>query len=198
MKISGSFFTSLACFAVCISIGCVSPARNATLLDVPFIPQEQKNHCGVVSLAMALTYYGVPYSMDSLVAEAFVPYLGGSSLQLLAATATRYGLSVTREDADATSLGNMLARGDLPILYLAPISNTEQTGHFALVTGISDNSRRVRIHGRTRAHRWITLRRLQRHATGGVFPSLSLGRDSTPPKTRDVGISVQTKSGASL
>ncbi len=175
MKISSSFFALFACFAVTFSSGCATPTRNAILIDVPFIPQEQTNQCGVVSLAMALDHYGVPYDLDALATKAFIPFLGGSSLQLLADTAGQYGLSVARQDADAHALKTMLSQNCLPLIYLFP-AEEKSAGHFALVTGISTNLRRVRIHGTSQANRWVRLSRLQPHYKHSRFPTLCLGR----------------------
>lgn len=173
MKTSDSFFALFACFAVISSSSCTTPSRNATVVDVPFIPQESANQCGVVALAMAMDHYGVPYSIDNLVSKAFIPYLDGSSLQLLADTASQYGLTVTHESADIRILRQMLVDKCLPLIYLAPRKG-EPTGHFALVTGITNNLRYVRMHGRTRPDCWIRLSRLRRHATEDGFPTLCL------------------------
>jgi hypothetical protein len=177
--VHGSRLTSYVLLITLLTLGCITPPRNAILIDVPFIPQAQTNHCGVVSLAMAFDHFSVPYTLDSLTAKAFIPFLNGSSFQLLADTADQYGLTVTRHDADPSALHAMLSEKDLPIIYLAPTKG-EPAGHFALVTGISDNLRRIRIHGTSKPNCWIRLSRLRPHATGDAFPVLCLRR--APPR----------------
>jgi len=164
----------LLCFVVAFhTLGCTMPPRHATLIDVPFIPQEQTNHCGVVALAMALDHFKIPYEMDRLTEEAFSPILGGANYQLLADTAVRHGLNIQPAEADAQTLRHALLLQQLPIIYVAPIGKTG-VGHFCVVTGISDNLRFVRIHDVKQADHWLRFSRLRRRTTDGRYPALFL------------------------
>jgi len=181
-------FVSLS---LCLALGCFSPSRNVVLVDVPFIPQTASNHCGVVALAMALDYYSLPYDIHELTNEAFIPFLGGSTMLLLADVAAEHGLSVSRQESNLPALHTTISEKQLPLIYLAPEENSGP-GHFALVTGVSDNLRHVRIHGTTKPDRWIRASRLPSCATNTAFPSLVL---SQPLRDTGSGIPLRENQG---
>jgi len=163
-----------------ISYGCISPPRHATVINVPFRPQEQTNHCGVVSLAMALDYYNITYNITNLIEEAFIPALNGSSLELLADTANKYGINTEIHSILANNLQQIIVAKHIPIIYLSPLKNSD-IGHFAIITGISSNGRKLRIHETDRPNHWVQTSNICKRSTDGIFPALTL---SMPEKTR--------------
>ncbi len=162
-------------FASMLTYGCISTPRQAILIDVPFHPQELTNHCGVISLAMTLDYYDVTYSITNLVDQAFISILNGSSLELLADTANKYGLDTEIDHLSIDKLQQIISAKHIPIIYLAPINNTE-IGHFAIITGISSDSKKLRIHEPDLPNHWLRASKLKKRATAGVFPALIISK----------------------
>jgi len=158
--------------------GCVSKPRHAKVIEVPFLPQVQTNHCGVTSLAMALDYYNIAYNLTNLVNEAYIPALNGSSLELLADTASTYGLHASIDSINADSLQQIISQKYIPIIYLTPINNSK-IGHFAVITGISSDSKKLRIHEIDRPDHWVRTSKLSKRSIAGHFPSLTLSIPTT-------------------
>jgi ABC-type bacteriocin/lantibiotic exporter with double-glycine peptidase domain len=156
-----------------LSCGCVSKPRHAKVIQVPFLPQVQTNHCGVTSLAMALDYYNIAYNLTNLVNEAYIPALNGSSLELLADTANTYGLHASIDSINVDDLQYIISQKYIPIIYLTPINNST-IGHFAVITGISSDSKKLRIHEADRPNHWVRSSNLNKRTVVGHFPSLIL------------------------
>jgi len=133
-----------------LASGCASlPMRKR---DVPFHPQTRRNHCGVNCLAMAFDYFSIPYTQDTLAAQAFVPALDGSTPELLADVAEEYGLSATIQELQADVIAQALRSEGLPIVFLPPAGD-ETVGHFILVTGAAGDPHRIRAHDGMHPHR---------------------------------------------
>lgn len=162
-----------------LSSGCISPPRNATLIDVPFIPQEQTNQCGVVSLAMAMDFHQVPYNFDVLTDNAYIPTLGGTPINLLALVAEAYGLHAKSIASDISDLHSAIAAHDVPIIYLPP-NDDSQIGHFVVVTGVSLDNKKLRIHDLHRKDRWVRSSALMKRKSKGRFPSVIISKTPTP------------------
>ncbi len=166
--------TILSCLC-CIHFvsGCNSIPRNALVLDVPFLPQEQDNHCGVIALSMALDYYGIKWNTQKLTEAVFVPALGGSTLSTIASTAEGYGLKAVTTQSSHADLVESLYNRHLPIIYLAPV-DPNKIGHFVVVTGASVNGRYLCIHDKKQANRWIKTTKLKHRSSESLFPTVTL------------------------
>jgi ABC-type bacteriocin/lantibiotic exporter with double-glycine peptidase domain len=167
-----------SCACAVLGLSCSTPSRDATLITVPFVPQAQTNHCGVIALAMAFEHFDVVYDTSALTEVAFIPALDGSTFQLLADAAMAYGLEATLTGSDPQSLRSALAHGCLPIVYIAPVKG-DRVGHFVVVTGISNSLRHIRIHDIKQPDRWMRLSRLRSRTTQGKYPTLLLNVTST-------------------
>lgn len=154
-----------------LSFGCLSTNRKATTIEVKFIPQEVPNHCGAIAIAMALDYYQLDYDITNITRQVFIPILNGSSFETMAEAVTHYGLTATRAELSPAAMRPLLAQHKLCIIYLAPTSKSP-IGHFAMVTGISRNLKKIRIHGTQSANLWLPLKRLQPRSDHGRFPTL--------------------------
>lgn len=158
-----------------LSCGCVSTPKNALVIDVPFQAQEQTDYCGVVSLAMSLDYYNIPYNFTNLVNETYIPALNGSSLELIASTANKYGLDASIDYLTVGSLQQVLESKAVPIIYLYPL-NDSKIGHFAVLTGISLDRKKMRIHHINKPNIWIKSSKLTKRSHRGVFPTVILSK----------------------
>jgi ABC-type bacteriocin/lantibiotic exporter with double-glycine peptidase domain len=175
VKISGSLFL---CIALSLAGGCVTTPRHATLIDVPFIAQEQTNQCGVVALAMAMDYHHVAYDINALSEEAYIPAIGGSPLTLLAYVADSYGLQAETKVLSVPRIRQVIEGHDVPIVYLAPLVDS-QTGHFVVITGISHDNRKLRIHDVRRQDQWIRTSTLLKRSSNTNFPAVVLSKTPT-------------------
>lgn len=147
--------------------GCRLPTgspRDEILLDVPFRPQEE-HQCGAAALGMVLAFWGRPVAAEVLERELFIPALRGTIPALVLDAARRHGLDADSRAATLPLLGNALRASQPPIVFLGP-ARREDTGHFAVVTGMRDHGREIRLHapaqpdqwwpGRTFRNRWET------------------------------------------
>jgi len=126
--------------------GCSSTGNGATVnLEVPFIPQAATNHCGVTCLAMTLEYFRIAYAYQDLVKEVYIPALSGSTPELIADTAERYGLKADIRQLPVADIASTLASHRIPILFLPPASG-ERIGHYILVHGTSASPTTFRTH----------------------------------------------------
>jgi len=172
---AGSGFALLATgvlilISALLCYGCASLPRRSVVEDVPFRPQTETNRCGVTALSMTLDYYGIAYNPTNLEEELFVPILNGTPIRLLEETAGRYGLQAAEENLDLQQIHNTLAAGKIVIIYLKPFEGT--IGHFAIITGISDNLKKVRIHCQQKPDCLIKASRLLKQSTDNRFPAL--------------------------
>jgi ABC-type bacteriocin/lantibiotic exporter with double-glycine peptidase domain len=178
-RFTASLFILLA---ISYCTGCISTPKQAAVLQVPFHPQPATNHCGITALAMALDFFHIPYSTNTLYSKAFIPALEGSTLQSLSKTAQDYGLAVTASFSDVSDFHHSIENGALPLVYLAP-TDENNIGHFVIVTGVSDNLRFIRIHDTQAPNRWIRYSRLARDTKNGTYPTLYLA--APRPHTRE-------------
>jgi ABC-type bacteriocin/lantibiotic exporter with double-glycine peptidase domain len=171
MKSIAIFFTIALIFAA----GCLSTKKKATLIDVPFIPQNTPNHCGVVAIKTTLDYYDSNYNPTNIAKEAFVALLQGTPLEIIAEIANKHNLTTERRNLDIEGLRNALNRKEICIIYLASSSNSP-VGHFSIVTGITNNGKKIRIHGTQRANLWLPAKKLLKRSSNGKFPTLIISR----------------------
>ncbi len=140
--------------AVLVLGGCLAIRPPATLLEVPFIPQTDPNHCGVTCLAMAFAHFRVPYHMELLKRDAYIPVLSGSTPELLADIAEAHGLRSDIRTLSAAQLRDTLLENRIPIVFFPP-APPENVGHFVLVTAVTHDLRRLRAHDGGKRNRWL-------------------------------------------
>ncbi|MBT3192687.1 MAG: hypothetical protein HN341_09055 [Verrucomicrobia bacterium] len=156
--------------------GCVLPPKDAITIDVPFIPQEQRNRCGAIALEMSLLFFGTEYDREHLNEEAFVPALDGAPPELLASVAISYGHPARIRICSIADLRTALARQQVPIVYLRSTDET-RVGHFAIVTGVASRGSKLRLHLPRKSNRWISKTELLHRSVDGQFPAVLLTRD---------------------
>jgi hypothetical protein len=103
---------------------------------------------------MVLRHFHIPMEMGKLAEEAFVPALNGSTPELLADVAEKYGLHATIRHASLEEMELELKNGVLPIAYIPP-AKERSIGHFILVTGISRNRGQMRAHDGSHRNQWL-------------------------------------------
>ncbi len=167
------YYLPLIGIVLAIAYGCTTVPKNAVSLEIPFVAQTATNQCGATALAMAFQYYGIDYNPSNLEQEVYIPVLKGSPMILLAEAATRRNLSCTSTNLDLLGIKNTLTASNIPIIYLKPTS-THTVGHFAVVTGIDNNLKKIAIHGEAKPDLWINVRRLLKQSTHARFPTLIL------------------------
>lgn len=139
--------------ALVATAGCHTVPRHEPRINVPFLPQTQQSHCGVTCLAMAFRHFQIPYDIDMLTTDAWVPALAGSTPDLLADVADAYGLHADLRCLSIMEISETLNGGGLAIAFLPP-PPPSGIGHFILITGVSLSSRRIRAHDGKHRHRW--------------------------------------------
>jgi ABC-type bacteriocin/lantibiotic exporter with double-glycine peptidase domain len=135
--------------------------------DVPFVAQRQEVDCGPTCGAMLLTLHGLPFDRDQLDRDMFVPALGGTWLELFCRTLTAHGLSAIPTTKTEASLLADLAAGHPQLVTLAP-ADADSVAHFAILTGLSPNGKRICLHGPNQPNCWVkTTPLLARWQTAG-------------------------------
>jgi len=158
-----------------LSSGCITTPKNAAVLDIPFHPQVATNQCGAVALTMAMDYYDTDYNTTNIVAETYIPILNGSSFSLLQESANKHGLQTQTANLTINNLKQTITSNKIPVIYLLPLNNT-QIGHFAVVTGISQNNKKIRIHGSKKPDIWIRSNKLLKRSSQNSFPTIIISR----------------------
>lgn len=169
--ITGYKFIAASCAYLIIITGCLTLTKNDAVLDIPFHPQTATNQCGAVALTMVLDYYGTDYNITNIVEETYIPLLNGSSFSLLQEAANKYGLQTQPTDLTIDEIKDIVNSNKTAIIYLAPLHNTN-IGHFAVVTGVSENNKKIRIHGIKKADIWIRTHKLLKRSNKSRFPAL--------------------------
>lgn len=138
---------------VIISTPSPSPAINLLTPPVQKILQNNYhifqtfNNCGPAALSMALSYYGINASQQTL-GDALRPYQipGGDNddksvtLSELAEKSTEYGfIAYHRPNGSITMLKQFITY-DLPIITRTWTKTTEDIGHFRVVKGFDDTT----------------------------------------------------------
>jgi hypothetical protein len=101
--------------------------------------------------------------------------LQGTPLEIIAEIANKHNLTTERRNLDIEGLRNALNRKEICIIYLASSSNSP-VGHFSIVTGITNNGKKIRIHGTQRANLWLPAKKLLKRSSNGKFPTLIISR----------------------
>ena len=139
--------------ALLLLCGCAS-LRLQPQADVPFVAQRQEVDCGPTCGAMLLTLHDLPFDRDQLDRDMFVPALGGTWLELFCRTLTSRGLSATPGETTEAALLTALAAGHPQVITLAP-ADAVSVAHFAILTGLSPNGKKICLHGPTHPNRWV-------------------------------------------
>jgi hypothetical protein len=113
----------------------------AEIERVPFYPQEQF-YCGPASLAMALSWSGVPAMPDDLVAEVYTPARQGTFAPDIVAAARRKG-RVAVEVNELDDLLAELAAGHPVIVFQSLRLSVFPQWHFAVAVGYDLNERQL-------------------------------------------------------
>lgn len=128
------YILGLCVIAILLSGGCTVLTRRDVLMRVPFIPQSNPHHCGVACLEMALQYYGINYDPSELERQTYIPALSGSTPEIIADTAEKYGLSAKLSKRSLREIKHDLLSETLVIVFLPP-EEGETLGHFVVATG---------------------------------------------------------------
>ncbi len=167
-----SCVASLIALALAITSGCRTFPSGTTRIHVPFIPQAEENHCGVTCLSMVFRHFNITLGMSKLGEEAFVPAISGSTPELLADVAEKYGLHATIRHVSLAEMELELNNGVLLIVFIPP-AKERSIGHFILVTGISRNRGQMRAHDGNHRDQWLL-------ATEKNYLSILLSVDENP------------------
>ena len=162
----------LIVFASSLAVGCGTLSPYTTRVHVPFIPQAEQNFCGVTCLSMVFRHFHIPIELGKLAEEAFVPALNGSTPELLADVAEKYGLHATIRDVSLIEMERELNNGVLPIAFIPP-AKERAIGHFILVTGISRNRGQMRAHDGSHRDQWM-------NAAGKTYLSILVSAELDP------------------
>lgn len=122
---------------------------------MPFFPQDDLQ-CGPASLAMALSWSGLPTTPDELVAQVYTEQRQGSLQLSIVAAARRRGRLAVRIES-VRELAAELAAGN-PVLVLQNLGlGWYEVWHYAVAIGYDTESGQVVLHTGTRAARAVPM-----------------------------------------
>lgn len=135
------------------------PVR-AAVRDVPFYPQEAY-YCGPASLAMTLTWAGIPVSQDEIAEQVYTPGREGTLTTDILSGARRNG-ALAVEVANLQDLLGELAAGH-PVLVFQNLGlNIFPRWHFAVATGYDLTAGNVILHSGLDADQAMNLNTFER------------------------------------
>jgi ABC-type bacteriocin/lantibiotic exporter with double-glycine peptidase domain len=110
---------------------------------VPFVHQQSDADCGAAAMAMALSYWGQPATLETVVA-ARPPHDGGIAAGDLRDLARARGLQAFLVPGTFVDLDTQLRRGRPVVVGLAkPITGNRALQHYEVVIGLNRTERRV-------------------------------------------------------
>jgi len=110
---------------------------------VPFVHQQSDADCGAAAMAMALSYWGQPVTLEAVVA-ARPPHDGGIAAGELRDLARARGLQAFLVPGTFVDLDTQLRRGRPVVVGLAkPITGNRALQHYEVVIGLNRTERRV-------------------------------------------------------
>jgi hypothetical protein len=110
---------------------------------VPFVHQQSDADCGAAAMAMALSYWGQPVTLEAMVA-ARPPHDGGIAAGELRDLARARGLQAFLVPGTFVDLDSQLRRGRPVVVGLAkPITGNRALQHYEVVIGFNRAERRV-------------------------------------------------------
>jgi ABC-type bacteriocin/lantibiotic exporter with double-glycine peptidase domain len=138
--------------------GCLHSRPDDFILAVPF-HRQAPHECGVAALRMVLDFYGMAYDPAAVRAHVFLPAVKGTLPAVVADEALRLGLDASIQSLSQADLVQQVAQGRPVIILLAPPpgSSEPQTGHLAVVAGVSPDERSIFLHGNRRPNRRVAL-----------------------------------------
>jgi ABC-type bacteriocin/lantibiotic exporter with double-glycine peptidase domain len=128
-------------------------------LSVPFLPDDS-DHCGPVSLASVLLYWGDATSLEELTKEVYLGSIRGTlALDLLSAASAR-GFHTTSYRGDVDNIQAEIDAGHPLIVLLDPGFWIFSRGHFVVITGYDSRRGGVYVHSGTQPDLFISYERL--------------------------------------
>lgn len=111
-----------------------SPAETA-ILDVPFVPQAQKNDCGPAAMASVLAFHGQDIPLEEITRRVFTPALQRTLLPDMENFAASLGFSVRSGRGDPAFLREQI-NGGLPVILMLDTGRWAfSRGHYVVVFG---------------------------------------------------------------
>ena len=110
---------------------------------VPMVLQRQREDCGAAALAMALSYWGVPASLDRVVRDCPPEPGRGIKAGVLRDYARRQGLRAFLIQGNLDDLRKELSRGRPVIVGVVKPTSDGGLSHFEVVVGINPEAREV-------------------------------------------------------
>ncbi len=151
---------------ILLVLGCgvqprVSPALGSaheessaqTILDVPFVPQNQENDCGPAALASLLAYKGRDLPLETVTLEVFTPSLGRTLLPDMENYARSLGLHPVTGNGDLDLLKERVTAGSPVILLLDMGRMLTSRGHYVVIVG--NDPEGFLIHSGREAYRFM-------------------------------------------
>lgn len=157
-------------------------AAKGLLVETPFV-QQDPFECGVATLEMVFARLGVEHNTEKVRKMTHLPILNGTTFGVMADTARKHGVNATITRGNNMSLANWLNRGLTPIIYWGPKKKDENIGHFLLVTALSENHHRIRVHSGDDQDEWVPFMTFMRRWAKGGFKALLIDRPRVHPST---------------
>jgi ABC-type bacteriocin/lantibiotic exporter with double-glycine peptidase domain len=145
--------------------GCASsynepwPTAQTNRLSVPFLPDDA-DHCGPVSLASVLRYWGDASSIDQLNKEVYLDSIRGALTLDLVSAARARGFHTTSYRGDVYNLQAEIDAGHPLILLLDSGFWIFSRGHFVVITGYDSQRGGVYMHSGKEPNRFMSYDRL--------------------------------------
>jgi ABC-type bacteriocin/lantibiotic exporter with double-glycine peptidase domain len=111
--------------------------------EVPFLPQKTDRDCGAAALAMVMSHFRVPATVDD-VAAAARPSSAGIRVGALRDLARSRGLDAVVTSSTFADLAGHISRGRPVVVGLAvPTARDRTAAHYEVVVGINHPKRRI-------------------------------------------------------
>lgn len=125
--------------------------RQAAIGDVPFMPQEEL-WCGPASMAMAVTWAGVPVTQEAMAEQVYTPGREGTLTTDMVAAARRNGRLVVPVGTLEALLGE-LAAGHPVVVFQNLALDIYPQWHYAVAIGYDLDAGTIALHSGTEAER---------------------------------------------
>lgn len=157
-------------------------ASKGLVVETPFV-QQDPFECGVATLEMVFKRLDVEHDTAKVRKMTYLPILNGTTLGVMADTARKHGVRATITHGNNMALADWLSHDLTPIVYWGPKKDDENIGHFLLVTALSENHHRVRVHSGEDEDRWVSLQNFMSRWAKGEFKALLIDRPDVQPST---------------
>jgi len=160
---------------------------HAEIADVPFIPQEE-NFCGPASLAMVLSWSGVPMGQHDIAPQVFTPGREGTMRADMVAAARRNGRLAIPVETLPDVLAE-LAAGNPVIVFQNLSFNWYPIWHFAVATGFDLSAGEIRLHSGLERDMRMPLETFERTwARGDRWALVVVAPDRLPARADEVAV----------